>query len=244
MGRAARSDGPPSEESGPPPADSIPAEARGARYRPGMTGVGTLPEAAMEREWWDEHADHLHVWGVDQPGAWEDGAAACLCAVVEALAPISGRILDLGCGLGRLAIPLAALYPDVEVIAVDISPVMLAQAEAQAAAAGVANVRFLQGDGRHLPREAIGVDTAYSVLLFQHLGADAVRQYMGEIAGALRLGGMFLAQHVVTEHQPAFLSNSHTVETLTALGDLAGLQLIDSQLGLVMPGWAWTRWDR
>jgi SAM-dependent methyltransferase len=196
----------------------------------------------MERDWWDAHADHLHVWGVDQPGAWEDGAAACLCAVVEALAPLSGRILDLGCGLGRLAIPLAALYPDVEVIGVDISPVMLAQAEAQAAIAGIPNVRFLQGDGRHLPE--LGFDRAYSVLLFQHLGADAVRQYIGEVAGGLRPGGRFVAQHVYLEHQPAFLSNSHTIETLTALGELAGLRWIETRRELVHPGWAWSVWER
>lgn len=167
---------------------------------------------------------------------------ACMCAVVEAI-PLAGRVLDLGCGLGRLAIPLAALYPDVEIVAVDISPIMLAQAEASAAVAQTENVTFLQGDGRTLP-DVGRIDAAYCVLLFQHLGIDAVRHYMGEVASVLVRGGRFVVQHVYAEHQPAFLSNAHSAETLSMLGELAGLRWIDSRRELVYPSWAWSVWEK
>lgn len=198
----------------------------------------------MEREWWDAHADALHVWGDDQPGAWEAGTAACLNAVLsalEAFGPLTGRVLDLGCGLGRLAIPLAELRPAAQIVGVDVSPAMLEQAHA--AAAGVANVEFLQGDGRRIP--AGGFDAAYSVLLFQHLGPDAVSGYMAEVARVLRPGALFVAQHVGEDHQPAFLSHGYLLTTLDGFARAAGLDFLAmAGPGLVMPSWVWSCWRR
>ncbi|MBM4416132.1 MAG: class I SAM-dependent methyltransferase [Chloroflexi bacterium] len=58
-----------------------------------------------------------------------------------------GAVLELGCGTGRVAIPLAAA--GLEVTGVDASPRMLAVAQERAQAAG-ARVRLLQGDMRAL----------------------------------------------------------------------------------------------
>lgn len=56
-----------------------------------------------------------------------------------------GPLLELGCGVGRVLVPLArAGY---KVTGVDLSPAMLARAQAHAEAAGVADrVRLIQGD--------------------------------------------------------------------------------------------------
>ncbi len=58
-----------------------------------------------------------------------------------------GAVLELGCGTGRVAIPLAAGGHDV--VGVDASAAMLAVARARAQAAGV-RLRLMQGDMREL----------------------------------------------------------------------------------------------
>jgi SAM-dependent methyltransferase len=56
------------------------------------------------------------------------------------------RILDLACGTGSLTLTLARLYPQAEVIGVDISPGMLAVARQNASGEGLANVMFYEHD--------------------------------------------------------------------------------------------------
>lgn len=58
------------------------------------------------------------------------------------------RVLDAGCGYGRIAIPLAEANYDVT--GIDISPVMLATARQRSQQAG-ASVRWVQGDLCQLP---------------------------------------------------------------------------------------------
>src|SRR5262249_640674 len=55
-------------------------------------------------------------------------------------------VLDAGCGPGRLAIPIARqVGPQGEVVAMDIQAGMLQRAREKAAAANLANIRFLEG---------------------------------------------------------------------------------------------------
>lgn len=62
------------------------------------------------------------------------------------------RLLDLGCGTGQIALPLA---PHVaEVVGMDPDADMLAEAAAESAAMGIRNVRWVQGSDRDLDRLA------------------------------------------------------------------------------------------
>jgi SAM-dependent methyltransferase len=54
------------------------------------------------------------------------------------------RVLDFGCGVGRLAIPFAKRSE--ETVGVDIAPAMLEICRENARAAGVANLQTVQGD--------------------------------------------------------------------------------------------------
>ncbi|WP_460729477.1 class I SAM-dependent methyltransferase [Nocardia heshunensis] len=63
----------------------------------------------------------------------------------------TGRLLDLACGTGQLAIPLAAHVA--EVVGLDPEPGMLTEAAGRAAAAGVTNVAWLQAGSTDLPGE-------------------------------------------------------------------------------------------
>ena len=142
--------------------------------------------------WTAEWATHARdaCWGC--PGmTWEEGIERDLAQIVPHLRFLPGGSgLDLGCGPGRLTLPIAAAWPDVTVIGVDIAETVIDAATAVAPA----NATFLIGDGRTIPLPDETVDAAWSMLLFQHLEADAVRGYLSEVARVLRLGGMFRFQ--------------------------------------------------
>ena len=63
----------------------------------------------------------------------------------------SSKILDLGCGNGRIAVNLAKLGYDV--IGIDISPLLVSDAKKKAAEHGVQNkVELLASDARNLDK--------------------------------------------------------------------------------------------
>jgi SAM-dependent methyltransferase len=70
--------------------------------------------------------------------------------IVRQLAlPAGARVMDIGCGPGRVTIPLArAVGPDGEVLALDVQAAMLARVAEKGAKEGIANVRLIQSDVR------------------------------------------------------------------------------------------------
>jgi len=57
------------------------------------------------------------------------------------------RVVDIGCGGGATTIEIGrSVGPDGEALGIDISPVLIAEAERRAAAAAIGNVRFVVGD--------------------------------------------------------------------------------------------------
>lgn len=105
--------------------------------------------------------------------------------VVELLSPKAGeRILDLGCGTGRLTAEIAATGADV--VGIDQSPEMISEARAQ-----FRDLHFEVGDARHLPFER----------QFDAVFSNAVLHWIIEpelvvrgVAKALAPGGRFVAE--------------------------------------------------
>ena len=69
-----------------------------------------------------------------------------LQAALDRLPARPARILDIGTGTGAAALELADRYPDAEVVGIDVSGEMVAQAGARAAADLSSRVRFLVAD--------------------------------------------------------------------------------------------------
>jgi SAM-dependent methyltransferase len=102
------------------------------------------------------------------------------------------HVLDLGTGTGSVALQAAPLVaPHGDVLAVDLSPAMLAAAQQRARAMGVGNVRFHEGRAEAIPAEdgAVHVVLASLSLMYAVDRAAAVR----EIARVLRPGGRLVA---------------------------------------------------
>ncbi len=96
------------------------------------------------------------------------------------------RVLSLGCGIGDTELLLA---PHVgELIGVDLSPAGIRQAQADAAAAGLTNARFLHGTIDDVEGE---FDFVYAIFFLHHLPDDSLPGTARTIAGRLRPGGWF-----------------------------------------------------
>jgi ubiquinone/menaquinone biosynthesis C-methylase UbiE len=113
-------------------------------------------------------------------------------AYVERHCPTPGRLLDLGCGTGRLLVALARR--GYRVLGVDLSPEMLRVAAEKAAAAGV-SVDLLRANLTELDALRDGAFD-YAACLFSTLGmvrgADNRRQAVGHAFRVLRPGGVFV----------------------------------------------------
>jgi ubiquinone/menaquinone biosynthesis C-methylase UbiE len=123
------------------------------------------------------------------------GRLAALHRKIVELAGIrSGeRILDVGCGPGRLAIVAGtAAGPAGEICGIDPAPEMVALARRKAARASV-KARFEVGVIEALPFPGDHFDVVLSSLMLHHLPDEVKRRGLAEIHRVLKPGGRLVA---------------------------------------------------
>lgn len=103
--------------------------------------------------------------------------------VLDQLAPTCGRVLDLGCGAGALAVKLAARADQVD--ALDRAPEMIDLARRR----GPKNVTFILADIDDYPLPLNSYDAIVSVAVLHHLRAEDI---LPRLAAALRPGGVLV----------------------------------------------------
>lgn len=101
------------------------------------------------------------------------------------------RAIEIGCGVGRLALPMAERFA--EVIGVDIAPTMISKLHENSVAVGAPNVRgFLAHEA--WPEQG-PADLVYSQIVFQHIESwDIIADYFARIASCLANDGVCYAQ--------------------------------------------------
>ena len=120
-----------------------------------------------------------------------DGQSASLVALMNYRpfhAPVSQprRILDIGCGTGAMTNLLASVYPEAQVIGIDIAPVPESRHGKRP------NVEYIQGDIRELlgkdPRLELG-SFDYVFQRFLLYGVTEWEVHLTSLTKSLRLGG-------------------------------------------------------
>ena len=100
--------------------------------------------------------------------------------------PPFGRVLDFGCGVGRLVIPFAARAT--HVTGVDVSESMLAEARRNCAERGIEHATFVRSDDALSAVEG-RYDLVHSFIVLQHIPVRRGERLFAELVARLAPGG-------------------------------------------------------
>lgn len=167
----------------------------------------------------DTYAEGLRMaW--DEP---DDGIDHCLAQILPYL-PDEGIVVDVGCGVGRLTVPVADARPALSVVGFDTSPEMIRHAPTRG------NVSYeTEWSGRMY-------DGAFSVVTFQHMPDDAMIDYLRKVAWCDR--APFVFQFVEgTERAP--LSMQRSAGWVREWCHAAGYRLVDMWTDERFDNWRW-----
>lgn len=146
------------------------------------------------RAWWDRAAQRDPEWHVATRAAGHPLFFGLGAAETDSLLAFCGiapqpdfTVVEIGCGIGRMTRRLSEVYG--EVIAVDVSPVMLERAQRNLA--DRENVSFVAGSGSDLVQvRSSSVDAVFSYITLQHVPSEeGVLSYVRETLRVLRAGG-------------------------------------------------------
>jgi len=194
--------------------------------------VGSLDDV---REFWSrpsaqEAQDLIHPFHND--AGWAEAVVREIMTPAV-LAHSPARALEIGCGMGRVMIPVSRHCA--EVIGIDISPQMVEHS--RTFLRDHPHIRVLLGDGSQLPIPDRSVQLVYSVICFQHIPDRAVIQsYLREAYRVLSSGGLVRAQTLHTAASPpvsqSYAGNGYTYDSLSSFAadfSQAGFSIVESQ---------------
>jgi len=159
--------------------------------------VWSLPEVDAESAVWDglasENEIHAAIAASSEEREREKGRES-LEFILRHLEP-GMRVLDLGCGYGRLAkylLPAVALDA---YVGIDCSPVMLKKFHERYAASDAERgtpLVLVRGDIDRLPLRDASVDACIVSAVYLHNHKDVTRRSLSEVRRVLRPGGKLL----------------------------------------------------
>ncbi|MQA12333.1 MAG: methyltransferase domain-containing protein [Pseudonocardiaceae bacterium] len=181
------------------------------RDRPGGRDTGV--SVRRVRSTWEELGRSDPFWAVlthpdRRGGRWEhdeffalgrQDVAEYIAMLAERELFLGDRVLDFGCGVGRLTNALAEHTR--EVIGVDIAGSMIEQATELNQ--HPERVTFMHYDGRVLPFPDAGFDSAVSLLVLQHSTPETQLANLLELRRVVRPGGMIMVQIPSRRRHPA-----------------------------------------
>ncbi len=147
-----------------------------------------------------EHLDPDFVAGYDRKQGYPDPAEDLDAFAAHGLGPASA-VVDLGAGAGQFALAAAARFG--HVIAVDISPAMLAALRERAAAAGLANLEGVRAGFLSYRHQGPPADGVYTRNALHQLPDFFKALALGRIARMLRPGGVLRLRDLIYDFGPA-----------------------------------------
>lgn len=142
--------------------------------------------------------------------------------------PKAMRVLEIGCGAGRVTRALANVFGEVH--AVDVSDEMLRQA--RLGLAGIANAFIYRTDGATLSvLPDVTFDFAFSCCVFQHIANyDVIESYVAEVGKRLVPGRLFKFEvqgctRVKSDPSETWLGVPFSLERATQMANKCGFEL-------------------
>lgn len=164
-------------------------------------------------------------------GCLHDAQQAFLDRVLAGVPQLSGRAqgLEVGCGIGGISTNVLQRYPNVTMMAVDISPDQLVQAQANAQMYGVQDrLRLLQGNSMALPLPDDSFDFLLCIESSFHY--DDKASFFREAFRTLRPGGTAVVADITCKrvHRVKFRQGNYfeSASTYLDLATQAGLQVV------------------
>ena len=146
-----------------------------------------------------EHLDPGFVAGFDRKQGYPDPAGDLAVLARQGIGP-EGTVVDLGAGTGQFA--LAAARHVSRVVAVDISPVMLAVLRQRAATAGLANIVCVQAGFLSYQHPGPPADAVFTRNALHQLPDFWKALALHRIASLLRRGGVLRLRDLIFDFQP------------------------------------------
>ncbi len=216
--------------------------------------------ARKMRSDWDRRAreDALHYVNTGQERWDEDAFFATgeanvqdqilseMTEICQGREPAGMRVLEIGCGVGRMTRALAAVFGEVH--GVDVSPEMVRRARKYLQSTSNVHVHCNSGTDLQVLGD-LGFDFAYSFIVFQHIPSrDVIDRYVGEVSRRLRSGSIFKFQ--VQGHQgrglrkpgrDTWLGTSFSESEAAAMATRHGFDLQRSAGAGTQYFWLWFR---
>ena len=159
----------------------------------------------MQREWDERARENARFYVNTERQDWTDAEffesgertvseeiLTDMINICQGKDPKRMRVLEIGCGAGRVTRALAQIFG--EVYGVDISGEMVRQA--RAALVGLPHAHIFQNSGKDL--DVLGstrFDFAFSSIVFQHIPSrEVIESYVRAVRGRLRRGRLFKFQ--------------------------------------------------